>query len=375
MRLSELAFTVTEDCNFRCAYCYQEKTRRRMDAALAARAAEAFFPRLAPVCFVHFYGGEPLLAYDVIREAVTRLRGLNARAKKDIHFTISTNASLLTEAVMEFLAGNRFSVMLSFDGFAQEIHRRAGSFRRVDGALRGLLGFRGIGLETNSVFTSRTVGCLARSLEYFADIGVPDVSLSVSDAFPWSRGSLLKLKKELTSLRRYAIAAFERTGRVPFVDFREKKGKGVFTCLAGRKRISVAPDGSLWGCPLFYDRFKSRGRGREYRLGFLDEFIEKPDGPRAGGAAGYSHLRMEYFLTPDRLCLSCPDITDCAVCPVEAAFSSGIVGGISRETCLFRRLVRSEKKLFWDELRRRGLAGEAAAGRGRPGRGPYQRPG
>ncbi|MDD8014648.1 MAG: radical SAM protein [Acidobacteriota bacterium] len=369
MRFAELAFTVTEDCNFRCAYCYQRKTRRRLDAALAARAVEAFFPRLEPVCFVHFYGGEPLLAYDVIRDAVMRLRGLNARAKKEIHFTISTNAGLLTDAIMEFLAGNRFSVMLSFDGFAQEIHRAAGSFRRTDGALRGLLDVRGIGLETNSVFTSRTVGFLARSLEYFADIGVPDVSLSISDTLPWSRSSVLRLKKELASLRRYSLAAFEKTGRVPFVDFREKRGKGVFACLAGRKRISVAPDGSLWGCPLFYDRFKSRGRGRnpDYCLGTLDEFIERPARPCAGsGTAGYKHLRMEYFLTPDRLCLSCPDIADCAVCPVEAAFSSGIIGGISRATCLFRRLVRAEKKLFWDQVRRRGYAGEAAAGRGRP---------
>lgn len=148
-----LALGVTERCNFRCAYCvFGGKYRLRrphsdrvMPWDVARPALDEFLRHSgdAPDRIITFYGGEPLLNLELIRKCVGYAR---ARAGgKVLSFGLSTNGSLLTGAAADFLASERFALMVSLDGPAA-VHDRNRRFQsgaptwdRVVGNVRAFL--------------------------------------------------------------------------------------------------------------------------------------------------------------------------------------------------------------------------------------------
>lgn len=109
----------TWECNLRCAYCFVRDavTQRgaRMSPKLAARVVDALdggLPDVEAIC-VHLYGGEPLTNLPAM-EAL--LEHSDARAPGRFSFAITTNGTILDEAVFDLLEAGRFSVVLSIDG-------------------------------------------------------------------------------------------------------------------------------------------------------------------------------------------------------------------------------------------------------------------
>src|SRR3990170_2286015 len=126
MELSSLTIILTDQCNFNCAYCYQKKGKQRLDSAVLTRAVRFFQPFFARECFIDFYGGEPLLAFEEIRRTVEQIERLSKKRGIKAHYSLTTNGSLLNDYILDFLEDHEFSVLLSFDGLAQDISRRKG---------------------------------------------------------------------------------------------------------------------------------------------------------------------------------------------------------------------------------------------------------
>ena len=144
-----LLLEVTEICNLRCAYCtygdHYEGMRahgtRNMSQDTAFRSLDYLRDhagRRKDVA-ITFYGGEPLVAYDLIRECVDYAE--QSMPDKRVDYFMTTNGTLVTEERAAFLAAHDFSVSVSIDG-PREVHdynRRdvagKGSFER---AVRGL---------------------------------------------------------------------------------------------------------------------------------------------------------------------------------------------------------------------------------------------
>lgn len=126
--LRHLVLTVTDGCNLRCQYCYLEKETRFMKASTALTAIEYFLARSddnhQPI--ISFYGGEPLLAKELVREVVQSARCLPGGDR--VLFVIDTNATLLDVSLVEWLAKEGIHLQVSLDG-PREIHDR----HRIDG--------------------------------------------------------------------------------------------------------------------------------------------------------------------------------------------------------------------------------------------------
>jgi sulfatase maturation enzyme AslB (radical SAM superfamily) len=349
---SSFSLIVTGECNFRCSYCYQEKDGLSLDAAAARKALDFFFPLFDRECTILFYGGEPLLRMDTIREAVQAVKAKNRRQAKKVQYSISTNGSLLDDDTLAFFERNRFTVLLSFDGRAQNKGRKEGSFPLISGALEKLLDRPGIELLTNSVFTPETVSDLSVSIQDIVKRGVRDAQISFSTHLPWGREALARLEAELSDLRRFLGALGRKAGFVPIANFRAPTEPGIFGCLAGEDRMALSPDGRLWGCHLFYDLHKTMKSTSTagYSFGRLESFIAHHKKSYPQILARYADLRMDYFHTPRTFCGLCPDVQDCAICPIDAALSSGIVGRIRSADCRIRKIVRKEKRLLWKDL-------------------------
>lgn len=140
-KLNVLILQVTQKCNLRCKYCvysgkYENiRTHSQLDMSLdmAEKSIKFFLERtkdsLNPT--IGFYGGEPLLKFDLIKKVVQYVK-VNYPCKL-IRYTITTNATLLDLEKFEFLIKNGFSIMISIDG-PQKVHDKNRLFMNEKGS-------------------------------------------------------------------------------------------------------------------------------------------------------------------------------------------------------------------------------------------------
>ena len=363
MELESVSVIVTDQCNFECSYCYQKKGKERLDLPTLARTIDFFHPFFARECVLSFYGGEPLLAFDLIRRAVEHVKGLPTRHPHKIRFSLTTNGSLLSEEVLEFLAEHEFSLVLSFDGLAQDLSRKKGSFDPLASVIPRILAAPRISLETNSVFSSATVGYLSESVEYLVRLGVPKFDVNFAHAPPWTSAALLRLEEEIARVGDFFLSRYNDLRDVPWADFYQEMEKGVHHCPAGRDRMALSARGTLWGCVIFphylIEKYGAAGC-QEYCFGDVESFIKNPRRIYDQTIAAYSDLRMDRFSTPDRSCLMCDEIEYCWICPLGAGLTTGKIGKIAAGSCQRARILRKGKRRFLEQLgdkTRRGHTG------------------
>ncbi|HGM1125547.1 TPA: radical SAM protein [Clostridioides difficile] len=145
--MSQLTLEVTERCNLRCKYCiYQDDhndfhtfSERDITFDIAKKAIDFTYERTDDKFYIAFYGGEPLLNFDIIKQSVEYAEQLVN--DKRLEFSMTTNAVLITEDIARYLAEHKFNVMVSLDG-PEEIHNENRIFKDGTGsfkyAIRGL---------------------------------------------------------------------------------------------------------------------------------------------------------------------------------------------------------------------------------------------
>lgn len=141
--IRKITLQVTQNCNLACRYCayanpiegkQRKHSNKEMSLDIAKRSVEFLFKhsKNLDVVNVGFYGGEPLLKFDLIKEIMNYAK-LKARLyNKKISFSITTNATLINEEIIEFLSQFDVHVMISIDG-PQKIHDKNRILRGKDG--------------------------------------------------------------------------------------------------------------------------------------------------------------------------------------------------------------------------------------------------
>ncbi|MCC7146872.1 MAG: SPASM domain-containing protein [Phycisphaeraceae bacterium] len=159
IRISSITLMVSEACNLRCRYCYtglqvDAHSTRLMSEEIAHQAIEmeiSYMSPEAPAIRATFFGGEPLLNFDVVRSTIEYVKRRAKETGRVYSFTLTTNGVLLTEPIARYLHENKCSILLSIDGPAwiHDEHRiypngkgchaqvveAANLIRRVTGAL------------------------------------------------------------------------------------------------------------------------------------------------------------------------------------------------------------------------------------------------
>lgn len=124
-KLSKITLQVTQNCNLRCKYCvYSEETNKKqrshsqgdMSFETAKAAIDFLLARSidSKNINISFYGGEPLLAFDLIKDVVAYSEKV-FKGKK-ISYNMTSNGTLLDEEKIDFLIEHNFSLMISLDG-------------------------------------------------------------------------------------------------------------------------------------------------------------------------------------------------------------------------------------------------------------------
>jgi len=227
-----LNLILTAQCNLRCRYCYQNaKGPRRMDREVLRASVDLAVSSPRERVDLVFVGGEPLLEFAALRGAVERA-GARRPPGMRVGFRISTNGTLLTEEVAEFLARHRVYTQLSFDGVrgAQDV-RCPGTFDVLDRLLDSLRErhprFYRSSLIVSITLVPSTVRHLADSVDYFFEKGVAKIGItpSITPYAEWRREDIELLDGQFARIFESSVEHLERTGEVPLALFRERDGK------------------------------------------------------------------------------------------------------------------------------------------------------
>ena len=205
------------------------------------------------------------------------------------------------------------------------------------------------------MFTPTTVDYISDSIKFIMDLGVPNIHFSLSTIKPWDQASLQKLEKEMARLVKILASNFKRKGNIPVVNFRKESGKGIFYCAAGKDRLAITPDEKIWGCFLFPDYFKAKENSPEYKKFYfssLDNFIENHKSIYPRILSSYAQLSMDNFSASRLGCFLCPELEDCAVCPINASFSGNPLGEIPSYLCKIQKIKIKEKAKFKREIQK-----------------------
>ncbi|RJP26264.1 MAG: radical SAM protein [Candidatus Omnitrophota bacterium] len=144
--INQLTLEVTQRCNLNCRYCifsgiYEQSrphTKKDMTWKIAKSGLDFMFqyggrdpndsillrdrfkPKEKSDFTIGFYGGEPLLNFELIQKCITYCRQ-NAPTDKKVGFVITTNGTLLSDDIIEYFIANNVAITISFDG-PQNIH-------------------------------------------------------------------------------------------------------------------------------------------------------------------------------------------------------------------------------------------------------------
>ncbi len=121
--IKALCLNVAHDCNLKCSYCFASKgdfgcKRELMPLETAKNAIDFIIKNSASIknLEVDFFGGEPLMNWEVVKETVKYARGLEEKHSKNFRFTLTTNGVLLDDEKIDFINEEIYDVVLSLDG-------------------------------------------------------------------------------------------------------------------------------------------------------------------------------------------------------------------------------------------------------------------
>lgn len=214
---AHLVLTVTESCNYRCRYCAysgayryaRQHSRRNMPVDTALRAIRWYLRFRRDHFHIGFYGGEPLLHQPLIQQTVREARS-HLPSGATLSFGMTTNGWLLEDAVIDFLAEQRFELFISLDG-PGAIHDR---YRRTVG---GRPTFARVWDRVNSI-RQRYPEYFSRYVNFSITLAPPDMLPELS-AFMERNPDIFAGKVPKIGLLNDAPShVLDRMGVVPFQD-------------------------------------------------------------------------------------------------------------------------------------------------------------
>ncbi|MBR3083924.1 MAG: thioether cross-link-forming SCIFF peptide maturase [Oscillospiraceae bacterium] len=344
-----LCLHVAHSCNLNCAYCFASQGRFQGERALmpfeVGRQALDFLIAHSGSrrnLEVDFFGGEPLMNWQVVKDLVAYARSVEGKHGKNFRFTLTTNGLLIDDEVIDFCNREMSNVVLSLDG-RRETHDRLrvdyagnGSYDRIVPKFQKLVAARGgKNYYIRGTFTHANPD-FTKDLLHMADLGFTELSMEPVVCAPDDPAALTPedieiVKGEYELLAREMLRR-EREGRpITFYHYMLDLTEGpciykrVSGCGSGTEYMAVTPWGELYPCHQFVG-------DAQYRLGDVWKGVEN------------TALREDF-----RACnaYARPECADCWArlwcsggCAANAYHATGSIRGVYAPGCeLFRKRI------------------------------------
>ena len=289
-----LCLHIAHDCNLACRYCFAEEGeyhgRRALMSFEVGKKALDFLVASSGNRVnleVDFFGGEPLMNWQVVKDLVAYGRSLEKKHNKKFRFTLTTNGVLLDDEILEFANREMANIVLSIDG-RKEIHDKMRPFRGGQGSydlvvekFRKVAESRGQDrYYVRGTFTHNNLD-FSRDVLHLADLGFRQISVEPVVAGPEEDYAIREtdipvLKEEYDRLAAEMIKRRKEGNGFHFFHFMiDLTGgpcvyKRLSGCGSGTEYLAVTPWGDLYPCHQFVGN-------ENFLMGNVDEGILRDD--------------------------------------------------------------------------------------------------
>ncbi|MBQ8524872.1 MAG: thioether cross-link-forming SCIFF peptide maturase [Clostridia bacterium] len=273
--IKALCLHVAHTCNLNCTYCFASQGKYHgKEALMSLETAKRSIDFLVENSGtrrnleVDFFGGEPLMNWDVVKETVKYARSIEKAAGKNFRFTLTTNGMLIDDEVIEFANREMHNVVLSLDG-RQHVHDRLrktykgeGSYERIVPLFKKLVESRGgEGYYMRGTYTHFNTD-FASDVLHMADLGFTELSMepvvcAPGDPYALTEEDLPVLFEQYDLLAREMVKR-RREGRpITFYHYMIDLERGpcihkrIAGCGSGSEYMAVTPTGELFPCHQF----------------------------------------------------------------------------------------------------------------------------
>ena len=344
-----LCLHVAHTCNLNCSYCFASQGKYHGDRALMSfevgkRALDFLIENSGTRrnLEVDFFGGEPLMNWDVVKQLVQYAREVEKEHNKNFRFTLTTNGMLIDDEVIEFSNKEMSNVVLSLDG-RKEINDLTrvdyagnGSYDKIVPKFKKFVESRGgKGYYMRGTFTHANPD-FTKDVFHMADLGFTELSMEPVVSAPDAPNALTPEDLEIVK-EQYEILAKEMIKRNAegrgftfyhyMLDLTEGPCvyKRISGCGSGTEYMAVTPWGDLYPCHQFVGE-------ESYKLGDIWNGVTN-DSLREDFRSCNAYSREE--------CKDCWAKLYCSGgCAANAFHASGSIRGIYEPGCeLFRKRI------------------------------------
>ncbi len=344
-----LCLHVAHTCNLNCSYCFASQGKYHGDRALMSfevgKQALDFLVANSGTrtnLEVDFFGGEPLMNWDVVKQLVEYGRSIEKEKHKNFRFTVTTNGVLIDDDVIDFCNKEISNVVLSLDG-RKEIHDRLrvdykgeGSYDTIVPKFQKFVKARGDkGYYMRGTFTHANPD-FTKDVFHMADLGFTELSMEPVVGKPEDPSSLtpedIEIVKEQYEILAKDMLRREQEGKpITFYHYMLDLTSGpciykrISGCGSGTEYMAVTPWGDLYPCHQFVGE-------DDYKLGNVWDGVQN------------KALREEF-----RSCnaYAREDCKDCWAklycsggCAANAFHASGTIRGVYEPGCeLFKKRI------------------------------------
>lgn len=263
-----LSLEIVNKCNLNCSYCYlgeKKNTFMTFDTAkkavdIAAHETKKQYDKLL---VVYFIGGEPLLAFDLIKQIVNYTKYKCGEYGLRFIFSTTINGTLLTEKITDFLIENRFELKVSIDGpeYVHNLNRKTysheGSFESI---MRNWTLLKKYEQETGNyisiahVVTENNYHYLSDSFNYFLTLNCKKIETGIDHYCDWPESELEQLKENIEDVFYIYKEYMQKNKSGIFWNLFEQYIKSYifgcpfYACRAGLNNVYIATSGEIFTC-------------------------------------------------------------------------------------------------------------------------------
>lgn len=286
-----LCLHVAHDCNLRCNYCFAsqgdfEGERLLMDLETGKKAFDLLIEKSGNRrnLEVDFFGGEPLMNFELVKELVAYGRSLEKEYNKNFRFTITTNGVLLDDEKIDFINEHMSNIVLSLDG-RKEVNDRMrptvngkGSYDIIVPKFKELIEKRGDKeYYIRGTFTSNNLDFSKDALDFyeqgFKKISIEPVVTDPKMDYALREEHLETILNEYEEFSEEYIKIKKNDDEFLFfhymIDLQQGPclAKRAVGCGAGSEYIAVTPEGDIYPCHQFVGN-------EDFIIGNVDEGIK-----------------------------------------------------------------------------------------------------